>query len=150
MVNLAELDALGQAIRDHEIGALQQLVERHQLDVGRRPGTLGQERVVGDHLHAESVAAPRNEAADVTETDMQYLYSDNTGWNFMDPQTYEQVIAESAAMGGTERWIKEEDVCTLTLWNGRPILVTAPNFVDLEVTETDSRATRPAPIRTRM
>ena len=65
------------------------------------------------------------DGADVTETDMQYLYSDNTGWNFMDPQSYEQVIAESAAMGGTERWIKEEDECTLTLWNGRPILVTA-------------------------
>ena len=31
----------------------------------------------------------------------------------------------------------ENDVCTITLWNGAPITVTPPNFVELEITETD-------------
>ena len=28
-------------------------------------------------------------------------------------------------------------MCTLTLWNGKPINVAPPNFVELEITETD-------------
>ena len=68
---------------------------------------------------------------------MQYLYSDGESWNFMDPSTYEQVSADANAVGDAAQWIKEEDVCAITLWNGQPILVTAPNFVELEITETD-------------
>ena len=55
----------------------------------------------------------------------------------MDPNTYEQVEADAAAMEDAKNWIKEQDVCSITLWNGRPIQVTAPNFVQLEITETD-------------
>ncbi len=77
------------------------------------------------------------EAADVMETDMQYLYSDGQSWNFMDPATYEQVEADEKAMGDSAKWLKEQDVCTVTLFNGIPILVEPPNFVVLEVTETD-------------
>jgi elongation factor P len=77
------------------------------------------------------------EAADVVETDMQFLYRDGDGWHFMDPGTYEQVTAPETTVGDAANWIKEEDVCTLTLWNGQPIQVTAPNFVNLEITETD-------------
>ena len=77
------------------------------------------------------------EGADVVETDMQFLYRDGDDWNFMDPESYEQVSANPAAVGETSNWMKEEDVCTVTLWNGSPMMVTAPNFVSLEVTETD-------------
>ena len=35
------------------------------------------------------------------------------------------------------KWLVENDVCTITLWNGTPITVTPPNFVELEITETD-------------
>ncbi len=77
------------------------------------------------------------EGADVVETDMQFLYRDGEGWNFMDPESYEQVSASETAVGETANWIKEEDVCTVTLWNGAPMIVAAPNFVSLEITETD-------------
>ena len=77
------------------------------------------------------------EAADVMETDMQFLYRDGDGWNFMDPDSYEQFSASETAVGDTAHWLKEEDVCTVTLWNGEPMMVTAPNFVSLEITETD-------------
>jgi elongation factor P len=77
------------------------------------------------------------EGADVVETSMQFLYKDGDNWNFMDPQSYEQVAADANAMGDSARWIREEDVCTITLWNGKPILVTPPNFVNLEVRQTD-------------
>ncbi|HED51995.1 MAG TPA: elongation factor P [Gammaproteobacteria bacterium] len=77
------------------------------------------------------------EAADVMETDMQYLYSDGEFWHFMDPQSYEQIAAGEAAVADAKKWLKEQDICQVTLWDGVPISVTTPNFVLLEVAETD-------------
>ena len=77
------------------------------------------------------------EAADVMDTDMQYLYNDGTAWYFMDPDSYEQVGADEKAVGDNIKWLKEQDMCVVTLWNGVPIAITPPNFVILEVTETD-------------
>lgn len=77
------------------------------------------------------------EGADVVETDMQYLYRDGDSWNFMAPDTYEQVSASNTVVGDTGQWIKEQDVCTVTLWNGEPIQVSPPNFVVREISETE-------------
>jgi elongation factor P len=77
------------------------------------------------------------ESADVMEVELQYLYNDGEFWHFMDPQTYEQLAAGAAAVGDAAKWLKEQDVCLVTLWNGTPLLVTPPNFVILTVTETD-------------
>ncbi len=77
------------------------------------------------------------EAADVIDTDMQYLYSDGEFWHFMDPDSYEQIAASEAAVADAAKWLKEQDTCAVTLWNGVPLSVTPPNFVELEITETD-------------
>ena len=77
------------------------------------------------------------EAADVIDTDMQYLYNDGDAWYFMDPETYEQVGADRNAVADAIKWLKEQDMCEVTLWNGNPIAVTPPNHVILKVTETD-------------
>ena len=77
------------------------------------------------------------EAADVVDYEMQYLYSDGDEWHFMDPQSYEQYVAGEAAVADAKGWLKEEDICNITLWNGTPLLVEAPNFVELKIVETD-------------
>ena len=77
------------------------------------------------------------EAADVMDTDMEYLYTDGEFWYFMDPNTYEQLPASADAVADAKQWLKEQDQCTVTLWNGTPLTVTPPNFVELEVAETD-------------
>ncbi|HHQ40696.1 MAG TPA: elongation factor P [Chromatiales bacterium] len=77
------------------------------------------------------------EAADVVERPMQYLYTDGEQWHFMDPETYEQYAADANAVGEAAKWLKEQDVCNITLWNDAPLLVTPPNFVVLRVVETD-------------
>ncbi|MFZ0469856.1 MAG: elongation factor P [Thiogranum sp.] len=77
------------------------------------------------------------EGADVMETDMQYLYNDGEFWHFMHPDTYEQVAADANAVADAAKWLKEQDTCLVTLWNGSPISVTPPNFVMLTVSETD-------------
>ena len=77
------------------------------------------------------------EAADVVDTEMQFLYSDGESWHFMDPNSYEQYAVTAEAMGEAAKWLKGQEMCTVTLWNDVPLIVTPPNFVELEVTETD-------------
>ena len=77
------------------------------------------------------------EAADVVEVDMQYLYSDGEFWYFMDPTTYEQISADKNAMVDAAQWIKGEEICKVMLWNGVPLSVQPPNFVELAIVETD-------------
>jgi len=77
------------------------------------------------------------EAADVVETKMQYLYSDGELWHFMDTDSYEQVAADEMAMAGAGQWLTGEELCEVTLWNGAPLSVLPPNFVELRIIETD-------------
>jgi elongation factor P len=77
------------------------------------------------------------EAADVMELEMQYLYNDGSQWHFMNPTSFEQFGADANVLGDTKLWLKEEDMCIVTMWNGSPLSIEAPNFVVLKVTETD-------------
>jgi len=77
------------------------------------------------------------EAADVVDTEMQYLYNDGEFWHFMNPESYEQLAADKAVVGENAKWLKEQDVCLLTLFNGVPIAVEPPNTVTLKIVETD-------------
>ena len=77
------------------------------------------------------------EAADVVDTEMQYLYSDGQFWHFMRPDTFEQIAADKTAIGDNTKWLKEQDNCIVTLWNGVPLTVEPPNTVVLKIVETD-------------
>jgi elongation factor P len=77
------------------------------------------------------------EAADVVDTSMQYLYADGDFWHFMVPDTYEQYAADENAVADARQWLKAQDVCQMTLWNNGPLIVTPPNFVELQIVETD-------------
>ncbi len=77
------------------------------------------------------------EAADVHDTELQYLYNDGEFWHFMDPQSYVQYPADSNAVGDASQWLKDQDMCQVTLWNDAPLIVQPPKFVELKITETD-------------
>ena len=55
----------------------------------------------------------------------------------MDPNTFEQLGASETAVGDVKQWLKEQDTVEVTLWNGVPLSVTAPNFVELKIAQTD-------------
>ena len=55
----------------------------------------------------------------------------------MEPNSFEQYQASDAAVADASKWLKAQDTCHVTLWNGEPLQVDAPNFVTLAVTETD-------------
>jgi elongation factor P len=78
------------------------------------------------------------EAADVVDLDMQYLYEDGEFWHFMKVDgSYEQLAAPASALADAKQWLKEQETYQITLWNEAPIAVSPPNFLDLEVVETD-------------
>lgn len=77
------------------------------------------------------------EAADVVDTEMQYLYTDGDFWHFMVPESFEQYVAAKAVVGDGAIWLKDGDVCIITLWNNVPLVVTPPAHVELKVIETD-------------
>ena len=78
------------------------------------------------------------EAADVLDVDMEYLYTDGEFWHFMKTDgSFEQISADAAALSDTIDWLKEQEVFSVTLFNGAPISVTPPNHIELEIVETD-------------
>ena len=77
------------------------------------------------------------EAADVVDTEMQYLYTEGDFFHFMVPDNFEQYTAGKAAVGDGAQWLKDGVVCIITLWNNEPLVVTPPAHIDLKVIETD-------------
>jgi len=77
------------------------------------------------------------EGADVMDHDLEYSYTDGEFFYFMDPASFEQHAADKSAVGDVEKWLKEQEKYGVTLYNGSPISVTPPNFIELEITETD-------------
>ena len=97
------------------------------------------------------------EGADVMDLNMEYLYSDGEFWHFMKTDgSFEQLAADAKAVGDAKQWLKEQAVYMVTLWNDVPIAITPPNFLELEVVETDpgikgdtvSGGTKPAKVST--
>ena len=77
------------------------------------------------------------EGADVMDLNLTYLYNDGEFWHFMNNETFEQLSADAKAIGDNAKWLLDQAECIVTLWNGQPIAVTPPNFVELEIVETD-------------
>ncbi len=81
------------------------------------------------------------EEADVTDTDMQLSFIDGVGkdrvWNFMQMETFEMVQAPLSAMGDAWKWLKGEEECVVTLFNGQIVAVQPPKFVELKIVQTD-------------
>ncbi len=80
------------------------------------------------------------EPANVEERDMQYLYSDGDDHVFMDATTYDQVSISNDILGGGAGYLKDSLTCTVLFFNDRAVGVTLPNFVEVEVAETEPGA----------
>lgn len=78
------------------------------------------------------------EGADVMELDMEYSYNDGEFWHFMKTDgSYEQLAADAKAIAEAKDWLKEQEVYIITLWNGAILSVMPPNFIELQIVETD-------------
>jgi len=96
------------------------------------------------------------EQADVTETVIQYLYTDGETFHFMHAETFEQLEMTAVAVGDGKNYMTENMNVSSILFEGRPIMLNLPNFVVLKVTnsenwvkgDTASGATKPVELET--
>jgi len=77
------------------------------------------------------------EAADVEDLEAIFSYFDGENYVFMHPETFEQYMVSKVALGEEKKWLSDNDLCDITLFNGNAISVSVPNFVNLEIVETD-------------
>jgi len=75
--------------------------------------------------------------ADVTNQNVQYLYTDGTNYFFMNEETFEQFEVPADLVGDGSGYLKEGDKVSLQFFDGRPINVELPKNVPLKVTYTE-------------
>ena len=75
--------------------------------------------------------------AHIETKQMQYLYNDGELYYFMDQETYDQIPLTYDLVEDAIKYIRENDTATVKFYKDNAFTVEAPNFVDLEVTETE-------------
>lgn len=75
--------------------------------------------------------------ADMEERQMEYLYTDGEEYFFMNTSTYEQEPISAKQLGDSVKLLKENTVCDVLLFRGKPIGVSLPNFIELRVVKAD-------------
>ena len=93
---------------------------------------------------------------DLEECEMQFLYSTGESYTFMDTSSYEQFTYQKDQLGDDTDLLKENTAVEILLYEGSPISMILPTFMELEVVETDpgvrgdtaSGGTKPATVET--
>ena len=93
---------------------------------------------------------------DLEERNMQYLYKDGDKYCLMDNDNYDQLFLSEDQMGDSVRFLTENLNVSLLFFNGQPIGIELPMFVELTVTDTEpgvkgdtaSKVTKPATLET--
>lgn len=112
--------------------------------------------VTGSQFERTYRSGDKFNEANLEEQEMEYLYHDGTTYSFMNTSNYEQVLMTEDQVGDSKNFLKDNTVCNVLLFEGRPIGLTLPNFVDLRVTDaepwakgdTAAGSTKPATLET--
>ncbi len=75
--------------------------------------------------------------ANLEEVEMEYLYSDGAQFCFMNTSTYDQEFVSEEQVGESKNFLKENTVCNVLLFEGRPIGISLPYFIDLKIVKAD-------------
>jgi elongation factor P len=82
-------------------------------------------------------AGEKVEKPDLEEKTLQYLYSEGSQYYFMENETYEQTFLTQEQLGDNKNFLQENVTVAILYYQGKPIGVELPIFVELEVTKTD-------------
>ena len=75
--------------------------------------------------------------ANLEEHEMEYLYCDGENYCFMNTSTYNQEFLSGDQVGDAKNFLKENTICNLLFFDGRPIGLTLPFFVDLKIVSAE-------------
>lgn len=93
--------------------------------------------ITGSVLEKSFNPSDKFPTAFVERKDMQYLYKEDSLYYFMDSETYEQLPVDESKLGDSFAFVKENMDVKVLSYKGNVFGVEPPNFVELEVTETD-------------
>jgi elongation factor P len=74
--------------------------------------------------------------ADVAEEQMRLLYKEADGFVFMDEKTFEQIKIPFDSVGDTAQWLLDDHLYDVIFYNGAPVNVEPPTFMEMVITET--------------
>ena len=140
-------------------GTVYQIIEFQHVKPGKGAAfvrTKIKDIINGGVVEKASRPTEKFPSARVDRKDMQYLYADGDLFNFMDPESYEQIAIGKDVVGDAMKFVKENEVCKVSSYNGSVFAVEPPISVELEVTETEpgikgdtaTGATKPATVET--
>jgi len=95
--------------------------------------------VTGQVLEQTFNPTDKYPVAHIERKDMQYSYNDGDLWYFMDMETFDMLPLNFDIVEDAMQFVKEEMMVTIQLYKGSAFSVEPPNFVELEVTETEPR-----------
>lgn len=93
--------------------------------------------ITGRQLEKTFKSGDSFEEADITNTTMQFLYTDGVNYTFMDNKSFEQVEIDKESMDGADKWLLENTECDISFWGDKAISVTPPVFMDLTIIYTE-------------
>ncbi len=74
--------------------------------------------------------------ADVSDSQMRMLYKEADGVVFMDEKSYEQITIPFENIGDTAQWLIDDHLYEIIFYNGSPVNVEPPTFMEMVITET--------------
>lgn len=77
------------------------------------------------------------DGANVDIREMQFLYKDSAGYNFMNMQSYDQVVLQDEQVADSSGFLQENLTVSVMYYNDRPISLELPTFVELKVVSTE-------------
>ena len=142
-----------------EDGNVMQIIEFQHVKPGKGAAfvrTKVKNVITGSVVEKTYNPSAKFPTAFVERRDMQYSYSDGELYHFMDQETYEDVPVNVSDVGENFKFVKEEMMCKVLSYKGKVFGVEPPNFVELQVTQTDpgfagntaTNATKPATLET--
>lgn len=112
--------------------------------------------ITGSNLERTFKSGEKFEVPDVVYKDMSFLYKDDSGYNFMDQTSFEQLNLNEDVVGDGANFLTENLEVKVCLFNDRAVGIEVPKTVNLRVVETDpghkgntvTGATKPAKLET--
>lgn len=112
--------------------------------------------LTGQNLEITIKSGEKFEVPNVENKDMNFLYKDDSGYNFMSQENYEQIVMNEEDLGESKYYLTENLKVTILFYNDKAVAVDVPNAVNLKVVKSDpgikgdrvSGATKPATMET--
>lgn len=121
-------------------GQVLQVVEFQHVKPGKGSAfvrTKTRNVITGAVIETTYNPSDRFPAAQVERRDMQYSYEDGGLYYFMDNETYEQIPLDAKVLPDSFKFVKENEMVKVLSYKGNVFGVEPPNFVVLEITDTE-------------